>query len=86
MIGTISNDRHLIHRHRGNYCTNCVLVFALFTIILLLLVGASNCSGIPQKQINFIYTLSVIGKCHKELEINLVYFIVAQFHSMKAMS
>ena len=29
------NDSRPIHRHRVDYCINCVLVFALFTIILL---------------------------------------------------
>ena len=30
------NDCYFIYRHRGGHCINCVLVFALFTIILLL--------------------------------------------------
>ena len=30
-----SNDRYLIYRHIGRHCTNCVLVFSLFTIISL---------------------------------------------------
>ena len=29
--------------------------------------------------------MPVIGKCHKCLEINLVHFVLAQFHSKKAM-
>ena len=29
---------------------------------------------------------NVIGKCHKCLKMNLVYFVIAQFHPMKTMS
>ena len=52
-------------------------------MIVFLLVGASNYCRKLQKI--YIY-VPVIGKYHKCLKTNLVHFVLAQFHSKKAMS
>ena len=74
-------DLHLICRHRVNYCINCMLLFQLFMIVSLL-AHTCNCIGIRKKNSSYV---PVIGKCHKSVETNLVYFVLAQFHSKKAM-
>ena len=77
-----SNDQNLIYRHRGNYCTNCVLVFAFFTIILLVFTSTTNFYRNLQK---IFFRSTSIRKCHMCLKTNRVHFVVAQFHSKKAM-
>ena len=76
-------EQYINHRHRIYYCINFGFVlFPSFTIILLL-AWTFNFSWNFKKN---IYLKISIKKCRKCLEINLVYFVLAQLYPRKAMS
>ena len=60
-----SNDRNLIHRHRGNYYINCVLLFALFTNILLVHTPVIVCINILKRICFYKYVHWKVPYCHK---------------------
>ena len=73
------NDQYINHRQRVYCCISCVLLFQLFTIVLLL-VGASNFSWNPPQS---IFTSMSIGKCHASLKIHPIQFVLDPLYSWK---
>ena len=76
-------NQYLIYRHRVNCCINCVFVFQLFMIILLVVCTCVILIGIPN---NKKYLKASIKKCLFFMKINSSLSVLAQFYPKNAMN